>query len=69
MRAQDEPQVRHPQAGGPESGGGAGRQLGSPGELEKIPSRKFQMTFSLASAQLLVAAIFYLFSHKERQRL
>ena len=58
MRAEDEPQVRHPQAGGPEPGGGGGSQPGDPGCLNKILSYSDQMSFWLATAQPLVAAIF-----------
>ena len=64
MRAEDEPQVRHPQAGGPEPGGGGGSQFGNPGELNKILCHPDQLSFRLATAQPLVAAIFYLSSHK-----
>ena len=64
MRAEDEPQVRHPQAGGPEPGGGGGSQFGNPGELNKILCHPDQLSFRLATAQPLVAAIFYLSPHK-----
>lgn len=66
MRAEDEPQVRHPQAGGPEPGGGGGSQLGDPGDLHKILCHPDRLSFCLASAQPLVAAIFYLSLHKGR---
>ena len=64
MRAEDEPQVRHPQAGGPEPGGGGGSELGDPGGLNKILCHPDELSFCLATAQPLVAAIFYLSLHK-----
>ena len=69
MRAEDEPQVRHPQAGGPEPGGGGGSQFGNPGGPNKILCHPDQLSFRRATAQPLVAAIFYLSSHKGREPL
>ena len=58
MRAEDEPQVRHPQAGGPEPGGGGGGEPGDAGDLNKTLCHPDQLSFCLATAQPLAAAIF-----------
>ena len=64
MRAEDEPQVRHPEAGGPDLGGGGGGQPGHPGKTNQIFLSPDQLSLLAPTEQPVAAAIFICFHTK-----